>query len=97
MVDVVEPAEVTALRAANCRLRDVVARQAAELALARSESAALLARAVEAERRIDVLTAQVEALGRRVGRNSKNSSVPPSSEGLAKKPAVPRKKGAAQA
>jgi hypothetical protein len=72
------------LRAANARLRPVIARQAGELATTRAQIAALLERAGEQERRIEELTAQVDELSRRLGRNSKNSLMPPSAEGLAK-------------
>jgi transposase len=97
MADAVEPAEMAALRVANSRLREVVVRQAAELDAAQSENTALLGRVSEAERLIEALTAQVAELNRRLGRNSKNSSMPPSCEGLAKKPAVPRQRGARKA
>lgn len=75
------------LRAANARLRQVVARQDVELAAGRQEIAGLKAQ-------VAALTEQVAELRRQLGRNPKNSSMPPSAEGLAKKPAVPRQRGA---
>jgi transposase len=81
------------LRAVNARLRQVIDRQASELDAARAQIDVLLKRAAEQDARIEQLTAQVAELQQRLGRNSKNSSMPPSAEGLAKKPAVPRKRG----
>jgi transposase len=100
--------ECARLRAANTKLRECVQRQASELDPLRTANAGLrahnaqlaaqveelLARAVEQDGRIETLTAQVAELQRRLGRDSSNSSMPPSAEGLRKKPAVPRQRGA---
>jgi len=64
---------VAALRAANARLREVVAAKD-ELLAARDAQIAVLAGQVAA------LTARVEELERRLGRDSSNSSRPPSSD-----------------
>ena len=88
-----EAGEVERLRAANARLRAVTERQAAELAA--------LGRGLAASRReVEVLSGRVERLSglvaelqARLAQNAKNSSRPPSSEGLGKKPAQPRKRG----
>jgi transposase len=73
--------EVAALRAANARLREVVAAKDTEIAALRTSHQAQL----------DVLRAQVTALAEevadlraRVEKNPRNSSQPPSSEGLGK-------------
>jgi transposase len=64
------PGDVAGLRAANARLRELLAERDAEVA----ELRALV---------VD-LQAQVAELAARVGQNSKNSSKPPSSDGLAR-------------
>jgi transposase len=65
-----EPEDAAGLRAANARLRELLAGRDAEVA----ELRALVAE----------LQAQVADLAARAGQNSKNSSKPPSSDGLAK-------------
>ena len=71
------PDEVTALRAANARLREVVEAKDAEVAVLRAQ--------LEAYRsQLEELRAEVEVLRARLGQNPRNSSKPPSSEGLAK-------------
>lgn len=71
---------VAALRAANARLREVIAAKD-ELLAARDTQIAVLARQVEA------LAARVEELERRLGKDSSTSSRPPSSDNpYAKKP-----------
>jgi transposase len=67
------PDELAALRAANARLREVIEAKDAMLA-ARDAQIALLVSQVEA------LTAQVAELERRLGKDSSNSSRPPSSD-----------------
>jgi len=86
LVDEPDAAQVDRLREANARLRDVIDRQAGELDEARRDNQALRAK-------VDELSVKLKELAARLGRNAKNSSVPPSSEGLAKKPATPRKRG----
>jgi transposase len=101
-------AENARLCAVNARLRQCVQRQASELESLRAANTALRARntelAVQVEGlrarvadqdgRIQALCAQVGELGRQLRRDSSNSSLPPSAEGLGKKPAVPRQRGA---
>jgi transposase len=67
------PDELAVLRAANARLREVVEAKDAMLA-ARDAQIAVLARQVEA------LSARVAELERRLGKDSSNSSRPPSSD-----------------
>jgi hypothetical protein len=75
------PDEAASLRAANARVRQVVDAKDTEIAALRTSSQA----------QIDALRAQVEMLAAegselraRLGQNPRNSSKPPSSEGLAK-------------
>jgi transposase len=65
------------LLAANARLRELLAGRDAEIA-------ALRVRVAEAEGLVADLREQVAELAARVGQNSKNSSKPPSSDGLGK-------------
>jgi transposase len=65
------------LRAANARLRKLLAERDAEIA-------ALRVRVAQAEGLAADLREQVAELAARVGQNSKNSSKPPSSDGLGK-------------
>jgi len=69
--------DVAGLRGANARLRELLAERDAEIA-------ALRARVAQAEGLVADLREQVAELAARVGQNSKNSSRPPSSEGLGK-------------
>jgi transposase len=62
--------ELAVLRAANARLRRVVEAKDAEVAVLRAQ--------------VEALRAEMEALRARLGQNPRNSSKPPSSEGLAK-------------
>jgi transposase len=71
------PGDAAGLRAANARLRKLLAERDAEIA-------ALRVRVAEAEGLAADLREQVAELAARVGQNSKNSSKPPSSDGLAK-------------
>jgi transposase len=71
------PGDAAGLRAANARLRELLAGRDAEIA-------ALRARVAQAEGLVADLQAQVAELAARVGQNSKNSSRPPSSDGLGK-------------
>jgi uncharacterized coiled-coil protein SlyX len=74
------PDELAALRAANARLREVIEAKD-EMLAARDAQIAVLARRVES------LTERVAELERRLGRDSSNSSRPPSSDSPhAKKP-----------
>ncbi len=71
-----EPDEA-ALRAANARLREVVGAKDTENAVLRAQLEAYQAQ-------LEELRAEVEALRARLGQNPRNSSKPPSSEGLAR-------------
>ncbi len=74
------PGDTAGLRAANARLRELLAERDAEIAELRARTAELgELRALVAE-----LQAQVADLTARVRQNSKNSSRPPSQDGLAK-------------
>lgn len=87
-------AENARLRAVIAKLREAIARSDAELAAARGQIAARDAQVETLAGQVAELVEQIAELQRRVDRNSKNSSMPPSAEGLAKKPAVPRQRGA---
>ena len=71
------PDEVAALRAANARLREVLEARDAEVAVLRAQAEGYQAQ-------LEELRAEVEALRARLAQNPRNSSKPPSSEGLAK-------------
>jgi hypothetical protein len=75
------PDEVAALRAANARLRAVIEAKDTEIAALRASHQAQLG-ALRAQ--VTALAAEVAELRARLGQNSRNSSKPPSSEGLAK-------------
>jgi len=75
--DVPPAANAVALRAANARLRGVVGAKDTENAVLRAQLEAYQAQ-------LEELRAEVEALRARLGQNPRNSSKPPSSEGLAK-------------
>jgi len=64
------PDELAALRAANARLRQVIEAKDIEVGVLREQ--------------LEVLRAEVAGLRARLGANSRNSSRPPSSEGLAR-------------
>jgi transposase len=71
------PDELAALRAANARLREVIE--------ARDTEAGALRALVESyQAQLEELRAEVEALRARLRQNPRNSSQPPSAEGLAK-------------
>ena len=70
------PDVVAALRAANARLREVIGAKDAEVVVLRAHLEACQAQLVE-------LRAGVEALRARLRQNPRNSSKPPSAEGLA--------------
>ena len=89
-----QAAELEPLRTANTALRIRNAELAAQNVDLQAQVEALLACAVEQDGRIKTLSAQVIELKRQLGRNSSNSSMPPSAEGPRKKPAVPRQRGA---
>jgi transposase len=79
------PDDAAGLRAANARLRELLAERDAEVAVLRGQVAelgVLRARAAELLAEAAGLQAQVADLSARVGMNSKNSSKPPSSDGL---------------
>jgi transposase len=81
------PDDAAGLRAANARLRELLAVRDAEIAVLRGQVAELgmlRARAAELLAEAAGLQAQVADLAARVGQNSQNSSKPPSSDGLAK-------------
>ncbi len=75
------PDEVPALRAANARLRGVIEAKDTEIAALRTAHQAQLD-ALRAQ--VATLAAEVADLRARLGKNPRNSSEPPSSEGLAK-------------
>ena len=64
------PGDAAGLRAANARLRELLAERDTEVAVLREQ--------------VEQLTAQVAELAARVSKTSKNSSKPPSSDGLGK-------------
>jgi transposase len=81
------PDDAAGLRAANARLRGLLAERDAEISVLRGQVAelgVLRARAAELQAEAAVLQGQVADLAARVGMNSQNSSKPPSSDGLAK-------------
>jgi transposase len=71
------PDEVAALRAANARLREVIEAKDTEVGVLRG-----LVEAYQGQ--LEELRAEVEALRARLRQNPRNSSKPPSAEGLAK-------------
>ena len=87
MPDELVPDDAAGLRAANARLRALLAERDAEIAVLRghlAELTALQAEAAGLRERAAGLEAQVADLAARLGQNSQNSSRPPSSDGLAK-------------
>jgi len=81
------PDDAAGLRAANARLRGLLAERDAEISVLRGQVAelgVLRARAAELQAEAAVLQGQVADLAARVGMSSQNSSKPPSSDGLAK-------------
>jgi len=81
------PDDAAGLRAANARLRALLAERDSEIAVLRGhldELTALQAEAGELRERAAGLEAQVADLAARLAQNSRNSSRPPSSDGLAK-------------
>ena len=77
MPDVPVPDDAAGLRAANTRLRELLAERDARIG-------ELLARLEAVGDQVAGLQAQVADLAAKAGQNSKNSSRPPSSDGLAK-------------
>ena len=87
MPDESVPDDAAGLRAANARLRALLAERDSEIAVLRGhldELTALQAEAGELRERAAGLEAQVADLAARLAQNSRNSSRPPSSDGLAK-------------
>ena len=87
MPDQSVPDDAAGLRAANARLRALLAERDSEIAVLRGhldELTALQAEAGELRERAAGLEAQVADLAARLAQNSRNSSRPPSSDGLAK-------------
>jgi hypothetical protein len=85
------PDELAALRVANARLRQVIEAKDTEIAALRTSHQGQLD-ALRAQ--VAALTAEVADLRAPVGQNSRNSSRPPSSDGLVKPaPRSLRKKG----
>ena len=74
------PREIAALRAANARLRQVVEAKDTEIAVLRTAHQAQL----DAAAQVAALASEVAELRARLGQNSRNSSKPPSSDGLGK-------------
>ena len=74
-------------------LEQRVAELEAALAAALGEIAQLRAVIVERDAELVEARERIADLTAQINRNSSNSSVPPSSDGLAKKPALPRKRG----
>jgi len=74
------PGDAAGLRTANSRLRELLEERDAEIAELRAQ----LAEFGELREQVAVLQAQVADLAARVRQNSKNSSRPPSSDGLGK-------------
>ena len=68
------------LRAANSRLRELLSERDAEIAVLRAQ----VAEVAELRAQVADLQAQVADLAGRVSQNSKNSSRPPSCDGLGK-------------
>ncbi len=81
MPDVPAVPDAAALRAANARLRQVVEAKDTEIAALRTTHQAQLS-ALRAQ--VAALAAEVAELRARLGQNPRNSSKPPSSEGLGK-------------
>jgi hypothetical protein len=74
------PDDAAGLRAANTRLRELLGERDAEIAALRPQ----LAELDELRKQVAELQAQVADLAARLRQNSKNSSRPPSSDGLGK-------------
>jgi uncharacterized protein DUF6444 len=87
-------AENARLRAANAKQREIIDRQATELDPANGRIEVLEERLEAAMVQVAELTRQVGEFKARLSQNASNSSIPPSAEGLGKKPAQPRQRGA---
>jgi transposase len=78
------PGDAAGLRAANARLRELLAERDAQITELRLQVAARDAEIAGLREQWEQLAAQVADLAARVTKNSKNSSKPPSSDGLGK-------------
>ena len=78
------PGDVAGLRAANARLRELLAERDAEITELRLQVTARDTEIAGLCEQLEQLGAQVADLAARVTKNSKNSSKPPSSDGLGK-------------
>ncbi|MGH3201488.1 MAG: IS66 family transposase [Streptosporangiaceae bacterium] len=78
------PGDAAGLRAANARLRELLAGRDTQIAELRLQVRARDAQIAGLSEQLEQLGAQVADLAARVSKNSKNSSKPPSSDGLGK-------------
>jgi transposase len=78
------PGDAAGLRAANARLRELLAERDAQIGELGLQVAARDAEIAGLREQLEQLAAQVAELAARVTKNSKNSSKPPSSDGLGK-------------
>ena len=78
------PGDAAGLRAANARLRELLAERDAQIAELRMQVAARDTQIAGLGEQLEQLGAQVADLAARVSKNSKNSSKPPSQDGLGK-------------
>lgn len=78
------PGDAAGLRAANARLRELLAERDTQIAELRLQVRARDAQIAGLGEQLEQLGAQVADLAARVSKNSKNSSKPPSSDGLGK-------------
>ncbi len=79
-------ATVASLQADNASLRAIVASLQADNTSLQADNAALIEKTIAEEGEIETLTGRISALEKRLGKNSSNSSLPPSSDRFGKKP-----------